>query len=78
VIGAKLVRNLGAGLQAPPGWLCWPWLAVPLYLRYLGLEAYGLIGFFATSQALIPVAGSGHGAHHQPGNRPLRSEWPLG
>ena len=26
---------------------------VPLYLKYLGTEAYGLIGFFATTQALL-------------------------
>ena len=28
---------------------------VPLYLKYLGLEAYGLIGFFATAQAWIQL-----------------------
>lgn len=26
---------------------------VPIYLKYLGIEAYGLIGFFATIQALL-------------------------
>jgi O-antigen/teichoic acid export membrane protein len=26
---------------------------VPLYLKYLGIEAYGLIGFYATTQALL-------------------------
>ncbi len=28
---------------------------VPLYLKYLGIEAYGLIGFFATTQALLQI-----------------------
>lgn len=28
---------------------------VPLYLHYLGKEAYGLIGFFATTQALLQL-----------------------
>lgn len=28
---------------------------VPLYLKYLGTEAYGLIGFFATTQALLQL-----------------------
>lgn len=28
---------------------------VPLYLHYLGTEAYGLIGFFATTQALLQL-----------------------
>src|SRR5262245_47837714 len=28
---------------------------VPLYLKYMGLEAYGLIGFFAMAQAWIQV-----------------------
>lgn len=28
---------------------------VPLYLRYLGMEAYGLIGFFATTQAVLQI-----------------------
>jgi O-antigen/teichoic acid export membrane protein len=26
-------------------------VAMPLYLRYLGVEAYGLVGFFAMLQA---------------------------
>lgn len=28
---------------------------VPLYIKYLGTEAYGLIGFFATTQALLQL-----------------------
>jgi O-antigen/teichoic acid export membrane protein len=30
-------------------------LVVPFYLRYMGMEAYGLVGFFATMQALFQV-----------------------
>lgn len=32
---------------------------VPLYLRYLGIEAYGLIGFFATTQAILSLLDMG-------------------
>ena len=32
---------------------------VPLYLRYLGIEAYGLIGFFATIQAVLGLLDMG-------------------
>jgi len=32
---------------------------VPLYIRYLGMEAYGLIGFFAVMQAWLPLIDMG-------------------
>ncbi|WP_223246891.1 oligosaccharide flippase family protein [Sulfuriferula thiophila] len=32
---------------------------VPLYLKYLGIEAYGLIGFFATTQAVLSLLDMG-------------------
>ena len=49
----SLSRNLLAGL-ANSIWSALIALAVvPLYLRYLGIEAYGLIGFFVTTQALL-------------------------
>lgn len=35
---------------------------VPLYLYFLGIEAYGLIGFFATIQALFSILDLGLGA----------------
>lgn len=45
--------NLLAGI-ANSAWSALIALAVvPLYLRYLGIEAYGLIGFFVTTQALL-------------------------
>ena len=50
-----LSRNLLAGL-ASSLWSALLGLAVvPLYLRYLGLEAYGLIGFFAMTQAMLQI-----------------------
>ena len=30
-------------------------VVVPLYMRYLGMEAYGLVGFFTTLQTLLVV-----------------------
>ncbi len=51
----KLGRNLLAGL-ANSVWTALVGLAViPLYLKFLGIEAYGLIGFFATTQALLQI-----------------------
>lgn len=51
----RLGRNLLAGL-ANSIWTAILTLAVvPLYLSHLGIEAYGLIGFFATTQALFQI-----------------------
>lgn len=51
----RLGRNLLAGL-ANSSWSAIVGLvAVPFYLKYLGIEAYGLIGFFATTQALLSL-----------------------
>jgi O-antigen/teichoic acid export membrane protein len=48
-----LGRNLLAGM-ASAGWSALVSLAaIPFYLKFLGIEAYGLIGFFATTQALL-------------------------
>jgi O-antigen/teichoic acid export membrane protein len=48
-------RNLAAAL-ASSIWSALVGLAVvPLYLKYLGIETYGLIGFFATTQALFQL-----------------------
>jgi O-antigen/teichoic acid export membrane protein len=35
---------------------------VPIYIRFMGIEAYGLVGFFATLQALFAVLDLGLGA----------------
>jgi len=51
----RLGRNLLAGI-ANSIWTALVGLTVvPLYLKYLGIEAYGLIGFFATAQALFSL-----------------------
>lgn len=54
-----LSRNLFAGLSNSI-WTALVGLAVvPLYLKYLGIEAYGLIGFFVTMQALMQLLDMG-------------------
>jgi O-antigen/teichoic acid export membrane protein len=48
-------RNLLAGF-ANSIWSALIGLAVvPLYLKYLGIEAYGLVGFFATMQGILQL-----------------------
>ncbi|MBC7405102.1 MAG: oligosaccharide flippase family protein [Cytophaga sp.] len=52
-------RNLLAGLTNSI-WSALIGLAVvPFYLKYLGIEAYGLIGFFATTQAVLSLLDMG-------------------
>lgn len=54
-----LGRNLIAGL-ANSIWSALIGLAlVPFYLKYLGIEAYGLVGFFVTTQALLQLLDMG-------------------
>lgn len=51
----QLSRNVLAGL-ASSVWSALIGLAVvPLYLKHLGIEAYGLIGFFVTLQSLLQL-----------------------
>jgi O-antigen/teichoic acid export membrane protein len=50
-----LGRNVGAGLASSISAALVGLVVVPLYLKYLGIEAYGLIGFFATTQALFQI-----------------------
>lgn len=55
----KLARNFLAGL-ANSVWSALIGLAVvPLYIKYLGIEAYGLIGFFVTMQAVLQLLDMG-------------------
>jgi O-antigen/teichoic acid export membrane protein len=55
----SLSRNLLAGL-ANSIWSALIGLAVvPFYLKYLGMEAYGLIGFFVTTQAVLSLLDMG-------------------
>lgn len=54
-----LTRNLLAGLTNSI-WSALVGLAVvPFYLKYLGIEAYGLIGFFVTTQAVLSLLDMG-------------------
>jgi O-antigen/teichoic acid export membrane protein len=54
-----LSRNLIAGLSSSI-WSAIVGLAVvPFYLEYLGIEAYGLIGFFVTAQSLFQLLDMG-------------------
>jgi O-antigen/teichoic acid export membrane protein len=51
----RLGRNLLAGIVSS-AWTALIGLAVvPLYLKYLGLEAYGLVGFFTVAQSLLQI-----------------------
>lgn len=55
----RLGLNLLAGL-ASSIWTALIGLAVvPLYLKYMGIEAYGLVGFFATMQAMLQLLDMG-------------------
>lgn len=55
----KLSSNLLAGLTNSV-WSALIGLAVvPFYLKYLGIEAYGLIGFFITTQAVLGLLDMG-------------------
>lgn len=55
----SLKRNFSVGLLSSI-WSALLGLAVvPLYLKYLGIEAYGLIGFFVTTQALLQLLDMG-------------------
>lgn len=45
------------------GWVALMTLAfIPLYIRYLWIEAYGLIGIFAMLQGLLSLLDFGDGA----------------
>ena len=49
----KIGHNLLAGLINSVWSALIALAAVPFYIKYLGIEAYGLIGFFITTQALL-------------------------
>lgn len=55
----SLSRNFVAGLTNSV-WSALIGLAmVPLYIKYLGIESYGLIGFYVTTQALLQLLDMG-------------------
>jgi O-antigen/teichoic acid export membrane protein len=51
----RLGRNLLAAMANSVWTALVSLTVVPLYLKYLGIEAYGLIGFFATTQTVLSV-----------------------
>jgi O-antigen/teichoic acid export membrane protein len=51
----RLGRNLLAGLSSSIWTALLSLAVVPVYINYLGLEAYGLIGFFVTTQSLMQL-----------------------
>ena len=51
----RLARNMAAAMTNSVVVVLVNLIALPFYLRYLGMEAYGLIGFFATLQAVLQV-----------------------
>lgn len=60
-----LGRNLIAGLVNSV-WSALVGLAVvPFYLDYLGVEAYGLIGFFCNDAGLVAAVGYGDFPHNK-------------
>lgn len=54
-MSTRLGRNLLAGFSSSVWTALVGLVVVPFYLRYMGMEAYGLVGFFATMQALFQV-----------------------
>lgn len=57
-----LRRNFLAGLANSLGSAVIAITVVPFYLRYLGVESYGLIGFFVTLQAMLGLLDMGMAA----------------
>jgi O-antigen/teichoic acid export membrane protein len=55
----SLGRNLLAGLVNSVWSALVSLTVVPFYLKYIGIEAYGLIGFFATTQAVLSLLDMG-------------------
>ncbi len=51
----RLARNMAAAMANSVVLVLINLVALPFYLRYLGMEAYGLIGFYATLQTVLQV-----------------------
>lgn len=51
----RLAWNMAAGMANSVVLVLVNLIALPFYLRFLGMEAYGLIGFYATLQAVLQV-----------------------
>ena len=50
-----LARNMAAAMANSVVVVLINLIAVPFYLHFLGMEAYGLIGFYATLQTVLQV-----------------------
>src|SRR3954462_8795198 len=55
----RLTRDISAGFLSSIWSACIALACVPVYVHYLGIEAYGIIGFFATAQALMQLLDMG-------------------
>lgn len=51
----RLARNMAAGVANSVVLVLINLIALPFYLRLLGMEAYGLVGFYATLQTVLQV-----------------------
>src|SRR5690242_21953863 len=51
----QLARNMAVAMANSVVVVLINLIALPFYLRFLGMEAYGLIGFYATLQAVMQV-----------------------
>lgn len=58
----RIGRNLAAGLGSSVWTALVGLIAVPFYVRYLGVEGYGLIGFLATVQVIAQLLDLGMAA----------------
>jgi O-antigen/teichoic acid export membrane protein len=52
-------RNILANMIARAWGVISVYLFVPLYLRFLGIEAYGIVGFYSTLLAVLAFADMG-------------------
>ncbi len=55
----RLARNFMAGLTSSIWLMLVTLVTVPVYIHFLGVEAYGLIGFFAFSQGVLQLLDMG-------------------
>ncbi|HEY5595073.1 MAG TPA: oligosaccharide flippase family protein, partial [Nitrospiria bacterium] len=71
-----LRRNILANISGQAWSAVLGLLLVPVYLHYMGVEAYGLVGFFASLQAIIAVLDMGLGttANREVARRTARAE----
>lgn len=51
----SLKQNLSVGLLASVWGAILGFVMIPIYIKYLGIESYGLIGFFATLLAILSL-----------------------